>query len=139
MEGMAGACLSWARSSRPAGVSPAAVAAVACAYSLSCRLQVHIVEQESGRSACCKCDGELLLLLLLLRWHLYHSRAQHTAPALTPSLFIHALAGLRFAGADTTVKLRQDATYIISITTMPAVAIRCVCVCVPGGCVLASQ
>jgi hypothetical protein len=32
--------------------------------------------------------------------------------------------GMRFAGADTTVKLRQDMSYIISITTVPAVAIR---------------
>lgn len=30
---------------------------------------------------------------------------------------------MRFAGADTTVKLRQDMTYIISITTLPAVAV----------------
>jgi hypothetical protein len=32
-------------------------------------------------------------------------------------------AGMRFPGADTTVKLRQDTTYIISITTQPAVAV----------------
>jgi hypothetical protein len=32
--------------------------------------------------------------------------------------------GMRFAGADTTVKLRQDAPYLISITTLPAVALR---------------
>jgi hypothetical protein len=31
---------------------------------------------------------------------------------------------MRFAGADTTVKLRQDMSYIISVTTVPAVAIR---------------
>lgn len=32
-------------------------------------------------------------------------------------------AGMRFAGADTTVKLQQDKTYVISITTTPAVAV----------------
>lgn len=32
-------------------------------------------------------------------------------------------AGMRFAGADTTVKLRQDTSYIISIITQPAVAV----------------
>mgnify|MGYP001810524139 CR=1 FL=1 len=32
-------------------------------------------------------------------------------------------AGMRFAGADTTVKLRQDTKYLISITTSPATAV----------------
>jgi hypothetical protein len=54
----------------------------------SCRVSIHITEQDSKKAVCCKSDG------------------------------------MRFAGADTTVKLRQDMSYIISITTVPAVAIR---------------
>jgi hypothetical protein len=31
---------------------------------------------------------------------------------------------MRFAGADTTVKLRQDMNYIISVTVTPAARVR---------------
>lgn len=33
-------------------------------------------------------------------------------------------AGMRFSSADTTVKMRQGASYILTITTTPAVALR---------------
>lgn len=55
---------------------------------------------------------------------------RHKACTVHPSLLsvpsktlLRLHAGMRFAGADTTVKLRQDTTYIISITTQPAVAV----------------
>lgn len=46
----------------------------------------------------------------------FNSRLALLCPAL-------ACAGMRFAGADTTVKLAQGKTYIISVTTQPAVAV----------------